>query len=67
MAGPHLTDCGPTARPLQGRARQSVPSIRQLAHRPMQAFLYNMVLLSLLPPHPTHTRTILGMGSLKKP
>jgi hypothetical protein len=44
------------ARPSHGRARQSVPSVRQLAHRPMQAFLYNMVLLLHTHTH-THTHT----------
>ena len=40
-------NCGraPVAHPLQGRATQSAPSLRQLTRRPMQAFLYNMVLL----------------------
>ena len=42
------------ARPSQGSARQSVPPVRQLAHRPMQAFLYNMVLLLYTHTH-THT------------
>ena len=43
-----------------------MPLERQLAHRPMQAFLYTMVLLLILGVTHTHTHTLSSAPSCRQ-